>query len=152
MQIRLKTCNLVNAIEKLHFLYNWSKSFKLLLLGFCATERRNEPLKGSTLWRICLSNCWMSWWRKWNRNWSENVYLYLQELSRFTLYGLSQNCVNFDHFENKRKNKASFKITQLKLFWLLFTSYTYLLKNKKVIISWNRDFCNFKLKFSANWH
>ena len=33
-----------------------------------------------------------------------------------------------------------------------FSLHTYLLKNQKVIISWNRDFCNFKLNFSANWH
>ena len=33
-----------------------------------------------------------------------------------------------------------------------FPPHTYLLKNQKVTISCNRDFCNFKLKFSANWH
>ena len=33
-----------------------------------------------------------------------------------------------------------------------FSPHTYLSKNQKVIISWNRDFCNFKLKFSAKWH
>ena len=33
-----------------------------------------------------------------------------------------------------------------------FLPHTYLLKNQKVIINWNTDFCNFKLKFSANWH
>ena len=43
---------------------------------------------------------------------SENIYLYPQELSKFALYGLNQNWVNFDHFENKCKNKALFKITQ----------------------------------------
>ena len=33
-----------------------------------------------------------------------------------------------------------------------FSLHTYFLKNQKVILSCNRDFCNFKLKFSANWH
>ena len=33
-----------------------------------------------------------------------------------------------------------------------FSLHTYFLKNQKVLLSCNRDFCNFKLKFSANWH
>ena len=123
----------------------------LLFLGFCAIQSRNEPMKRSIFWHICLSNCQVFWWRKWKRNWSENVYLYPQQLSKFTLYGLSQNWVNFDHFEISVKRKLYSKLIS-KNYFDYFSPHTYLSKNQKVIISWNRDFCNFKLKFSAKWH
>ena len=122
----------------------------LLLLGFCAIESRNEPLKRSILWHICLSDCQVSWWQKLKGNWSEKC-ISISVNQNLPCMGWAETESILTVLKISVKTKLYSKLLS-KNYFDYFSPHNYLLKNQNVIISWNRGFCNFKLKFSANWH
>ena len=122
-----------------------------LLLDFYAIQSRNEPMKRSILWHAYLSNCQVSWWRKWKKT-EVKMYIYIHRSYE------NLPCMNWAKTESiltilkiSVKTKLYSKLLS-KNYIDYFSLHTYFLKNQKVILSCNRDFCNFKLKFSANWH
>ena len=151
VRIRLKT-DLFNILEKLHFfttevkvkdgpstfrvLYNseqkWAteKKYSMTHLFIKLPRVFMKELK-KKLKLKCISIC------------TRAIKSYLvwvePKLSQFWLYKISVKI----NLYSKLFSKSYFEY---------FSRHTHLLKNQKVIISCNKDFCNFKIKVSANWN
>ena len=152
MLIKLKTSNFVNITEKLHVftteikVINGLSTFRLL----CNSEQKwaNEKKYFMTRLFIKLPGVLMKEMKK-KQKWkcifistgAMKIYLVWIEPKQSILTILKISVKTKLYSKLLSKNYIDY-----------FSLHTYFLKNQKVILSCNRDFCNFKLKFSANWH